>query len=124
MSIDITNTLRKKTVALGAASVIALAGALALGATNSASAAPIGSNALALKEAAPSNVEDVRRRGRGGWHRGHRGWRGHRGHRGWRGNHAVAGLALGIIGAGVASHYWGHYPYGYYPHHRYHYYGW
>ena len=117
------NTLRKKSIALGTASIVALGGALALGATSSASAASIGSSALALKEAAPSNVVDVRKRRRG-WKRG---WRGHR--HGHRRGHAIAGLALGIIGAGIASHYYGGYPYGYghygyYPRHRYYHYGW
>ena len=126
MSTDIMGTVRKKTIALGAASVIALGGALALGATNPASAAPIGANALALKEAAPSNVVDVRkRRGRRGHWGGHRRWRGHSGWRGHRRGHAIAGLALGIIGAGIASNYYGYpYGYGYYPRHRYYHYGW
>lgn len=123
MSANITNTVRTKTIAIGAASFLALGGALTLGATSPASAAPIGANAIALNEAAPANVIDVRRRGR----RGHR-WHGHRHGGGW-GRHAVAGLALGIIGAGVASHYYGGYPYGYghygyYPRHRYYHYGW
>lgn len=111
MSTDIMSTVRKKSIALSAASIIALGGAFALSATNPASAAPIGLNALALTEAAPSNVVDVRKR-RGRSFRGHRGFRGHRAWRGHRhhGGHAIAGLALGIIGAGIASSY---YPYGY-----------
>jgi len=122
------NTLRKKSIALGTASIVALGGALALGATSSASAAPIGSSVLALKEAAPSNVVDVRRRGRRGHWGGHRRWRGHSGWRGHRRGYALGGLALGIIGAGIASSYYG-YPYGYghygyYPRHRYYHYGW
>jgi hypothetical protein len=50
---------------------------------NIASAAPV-SNALAIKNAAPTNIETVRWRGRGG-----RGW-----HRGGGG----AGVAAGVIG--------------------------
>jgi hypothetical protein len=87
---------------------VALAGAIALGGgiaamPGAASAAPLISNQLAVKEAAPSDVIDVRR------------WRRHRGA-------AIAGLALGVIGAIIAHdayrrHHRRHYyyqPYGYY----------
>lgn len=53
---------------------------------NIASAAPV-PNALAIKNAAPTNIETVRWRGRGG-----RGW--HR--RGWHGD--GAGVAAGVLG--------------------------
>jgi hypothetical protein len=68
---------------MGVAAAISLSGAFALGATGPAQAAPLSVNALALKEAAPENVVDVRRRRH-------------------YGGHAVAGLALGIIGAVIA----------------------
>ena len=101
------STVRKKSLAIGVAAALSLGGAFALGATAPTQAAPLSVNALALKEAAPENVTEVRRR-----------WRRHR-----RGA-AVAGLALGIIGAAVAAHQYDRYyrkrhrrhyrPYGYY----------
>ena len=94
-----------RSLAIGVAAAISLGGAFALGATSPSQAAPLSVNALALKEAAPENVIDVHRR------------------RYYR-NHAVAGLALGVIGAVIAHkiykdrrrHYQRHYyqPYGYY----------
>jgi hypothetical protein len=107
---EITNTVRTRTIALGAASFIAIGGALALGASPAA-AAPLGANAIALNEAAPAHVIDVRRRGR--HHHHHHGW-----HGGW-GKYAAAGLALGFLGGAFAPHWWhggyGHYPYAYVP---------
>jgi hypothetical protein len=102
------STVRKKSLAIGVAAALSLGGAFALGATAPTHAAPLSVNALALKEAAPENVTEVRRR-----------WRRHR-----RGA-AVAGLALGIIGAAVAAQHYDRYhrrhyrrnyyrPYGYY----------
>jgi hypothetical protein len=102
---EITNKLRSRTIAIAAASCLAVAGALALG-TSPAAAAPISTNAIAVNDAAPGNVIDVRRRGR---HHGH-----------W-GKYAAAGFALGFLGGAFAPHWgYGHYPhasfgYGYYP---------
>jgi hypothetical protein len=106
---EITNKPGSRMIALGAASCLAVAGALALGASPAASA-PLGANVIALKEAAPGYVVDVHRRG----------------HRSW-GKYAVAGLALGFLGGALAPHWWGghsHYPhasfgYGYYPAYNY-----
>jgi hypothetical protein len=101
----IMSTMTNRSLAIGVAAAISLGGAVALGATGPAQAAPLSVNALALKEAAPENVVDVRRRR-------------------YYGGHAVAGLALGIIGAVIAHqaykdsrryrrhHYYQ--PYGYY----------
>lgn len=101
------STMTKRSLAIGVAAAISLGGAFALGATGPAQAAPLSVNAMALKEAAPENVVDVRRR-----------WRRH------RSGHAFAGLALGVIGAVIAHqayrdsrryrrhHYYQ--PYGYY----------
>lgn len=98
---------------MGVAAAIALSGAFALGTTAPASAAPLSISQTAVKEAAPDNVIDVRRR-----------------HRHY-GGHAVAGLALGIIGAAIAHrhykrhhrrhyHYYPHYGYHHHHHHRWH----
>jgi hypothetical protein len=92
-----TNSNARKPVAIGIAAAIALSGAFALGTTAPASAAPFSVSQAAVKEAAPENVIDVRRR-----------------HRHWHGGHAVAGLALGIIGAAIAHK-------AYRRHHRHHY---
>jgi hypothetical protein len=98
--------MTKKSLAIAIAATITLGGAFALGATSPSQAAPLSVNAMALKDAAPGNVIDVRRRGRR-----------------YYGGHAVAGLALGVIGAVIAHqiykdqrrHYRNHYqPYGYY----------
>jgi hypothetical protein len=104
----------RKPVAIGLAAAIALGSVFVPGTTGTANAAPLSTNAQALKEAAPSDVIDVRR------------WRRH------RSGAAIAGLALGIIGAAVLAreydrrhrrhydHYYGpSYSYGYAP--RYHY---
>ncbi len=74
---------------------IALAGALAIGAAGTATAAPVVSSTAAVKAATPDSVSDVR----------------------WRGGPGpfFGGLALGLAGAAVVgAPYWG-YPYGYYP---------
>lgn len=100
--------VRKKSLAIGVAAALSLGGAFALGATAPTHAAPLSVNALALTEAAPENVTEVRRR----WRRS-------------RSGHAIAGLALGIIGTAIAAHQYDRYhrkryrrhyyqPYGYY----------
>jgi hypothetical protein len=101
------STMTKRSLAIGVAATIALGGAFALGATSPVQAAPLSVNAIALKDAAPANVIDVRRRSRRHY-----------------GGHAIAGLALGVIGAVIAHqaykdhrrHRRHHYyqPYGYY----------
>ncbi len=77
-------TTSRKPVAIGLAAALALGSVFVPGVTGTANAAPLSTNALALKEAAPSDVVDVRR---------------------WRRNHgaAVAGLALGIIGSALIA---------------------
>jgi hypothetical protein len=108
MGTNIRQTLRTKTIAMGTASIIALAGMV-----SPVAAAPLGANAIVLSEAAPSQVIEVGKK-RGKWKKwsrhGHRHGHRHRGHD-WDdwGKYAIAGLALGIIG----SH-WGH-PYYYAP---------
>jgi len=113
MSTASMNMKAHKPLALGVAAAIALGGAFALGATAPAGAAPISVSQSAVKEAVPDNVIDVRRR-----------------YRGHRGGHAVAGLALGIIGAAIAAHQYDRYhrrqyqhqyyqPHYYQPHHYY-----
>ena len=74
------------------AALIAIAGAVALGAATPLWAAPVSSSMSAVENAAPSMVTDVRNRG----HRGHRGNRVR--------NHGVngAGVAFGILGAAAA----------------------
>jgi len=95
-----------KTVSVGVAAAIALGGAFALGAATQVDAAPLSISQSAVKEAAPDNVIDIRRRR---YHSGH----------------AVAGLALGIIGSAIAhQHYRDRYRHryyhgGYYPHYGY-----
>ena len=74
----------RKPLAIGVAAAISLGSIFSVGVSSPAVAAPVNSSTLALKEAAPDNVIDVHRR-----------WRRHRGA-------AVAGLALGIIGAIIA----------------------
>jgi hypothetical protein len=94
----------RKPIAIGLAVAIALGSGIASWTPSSANAAPLASNQLAVKEAAPDDVIDVRR------------WRRH------RGGAAFAGLALGVIGAIIAHeayrrHHRRHYyyaPYGYY----------
>jgi hypothetical protein len=75
----------RKPVAIGLAAAIALGSAFVPGTSGTANAAPLSTNAQALKEAAPSEVIDVRR-----WRRHHSGA-------------AVAGLALGIIGSAIIA---------------------
>jgi hypothetical protein len=65
--------------------VIAIAGAVALGAVTTVSAAPVLSSTTALNNAAPSSVIDVR------YYR----------HRHYR-NHYGPGVALGVLGAAAA----------------------
>lgn len=107
-TVNMSNRARKPVVA-AVATAIALGGAFALGSTAPASAAPLAVSHTAVKEAAPDNVIDVRRRHR---------------HRHWHGGHAVAGLALGVIGAAIAHkayrrHHRHHYHRGYYHPHYY-----
>jgi hypothetical protein len=102
MTIDPTIRARKP-VAVAVAAAIALSGAFALGSTATVNAAPLSVSQTAVKEAAPDNVTNV--------HRRHRHY----------GGHAVAGLALGIIGAAIAHkayrrHHRHHHHYGYHPH--------
>jgi lipid-binding SYLF domain-containing protein len=87
----------KKPLAIGVAAAIALGSTFSIGASSPANAMPLGLNALAVKDAAQSDVIDVH-------------WRRHR-----RGA-AFAGLALGVIGAIIAHD-------AYRRHHRRHYYG-
>jgi hypothetical protein len=117
-------TLRTKLTAMGVAGSVAIASLMTLPVT--ASAAPaIAPNQNAVKQAAPSNAEEVQRwRGRRGYHRGYRGY-----HRGWRGRRGYGpAIALGafgaIAGAIAADRYYRGYPYhyGYGP--RYYHYGW
>jgi hypothetical protein len=107
-----TGNRARKPIAVGIAAVIALSGAFALGTTAPVNAAPLSISQTAVKEAAPDNVIDVRRRR-------------------YRSGHAIAGLALGIIGTALAykyhrdyhrHHYHRHYYHGgYYPHYGYRY---
>lgn len=104
-TVNMSNRARKP-VAAAVAAVVALGGAFALGSTTPVNAAPFAISQTAVKEAAPDNVIDVRRR-----------------HRHY-GGHAVAGLALGIIGAAIAHkayrrHHRHHYHHGYHPHYYY-----
>lgn len=100
-----TGNRARKPIAVGVAAAIALSGAFAFGTAVPVSAAPLSISQTAVKEAAPDNVIDVGRR-----------------HRHWHG-HAIAGLALGIIGAAIAHrHYKRHHRHYYYYHpHAYHY---
>ena len=96
--------LSSKPIAAGLTVAITLGAALAPGGT--ANAALLSSNALAVKDAVPNNVIDVHRR----YYRGY----------GWGGGAAVAGLALGFMGAAIASRHYGYGPYyGYGPHYGY-----
>jgi hypothetical protein len=107
-NIDTINRARRP-VAVAVAAAIALSGAFALGSTASVNAAPFSVSQAAVKEAAPDNVTNV--------HRRHRHY----------GGHAVAGLALGIIGAAIAhkayKRHYRHHHYGYHPHYYGGYYG-
>ena len=98
--------------------VLALAGALAVSATNELRAAPGPSNSAVMRQAAANAIVDVRWGG-GGWHGGGwgGGWRG--GWGGWRGGWGggwwwpgavIGGLALGT--ALAAPYYYGC-PWGY-----------
>jgi len=110
----------QKMLATGLVAAIALGANFVGGATGTASAAPLSINSPSLKEAVPNDVIDVRRR----WYRG------------YGGGAAVAGLALGIMGAAIAARqydrygpYYGsygpyyaapyYYPYGYRPYRHY-----
>ena len=104
--------LSNKPIAAGLTAAVALGAVLVPG--GSSSAAPLSTSSQAVKEAVPNDVIDVRR------------YRGY----GWGGGAAVAGLALGIMGAAIASrrydpyygpYYAGAYPYGYYPYRPYRY---
>jgi hypothetical protein len=77
-------SLRITALALGIAGMV-------LAASQPAASAPVATNTAALKAAAPDATIDVRYRG---YRYGYR--------HGWAGP-AVAGLALGIIGAGIAT---------------------
>ena len=77
--------------------VIAIAGAMALGAIAPAWAAPVLSNAAALRSAVPSDITDVRYRG-GYYHDNGAG---------------VALGVLGVVGAVAAASAYRHHPYGY-----------
>src|SRR5690606_39908829 len=110
-TVNMSNRARKP-VAAAVAAAVALGGAFALGSTVPVNAAPFAVSQTAVKEAAPDNVIDVRRRHR------------------HRSGAAVAGLALGIIGSALAyqhyrdhrRHYHRHYYHGgYYPHYGYRY---
>lgn len=92
--------------AMKRASIVAIAGAVALGAAAPSWAAPVLSSTTAVKEAAPSAVSDVR-------------YRGYRGYRGGHYRNNGAGIALGVLGvagavAGAAAY--GHGNPGYYRH--------
>ncbi len=108
--------LSNKSIATGLTAVLALGAAAAPGGI--ASAAPLSTSSHAMKQAVPNDVIDVRR------------YRGY----GWGGGAAFAGLALGVMGAAIASrrygpyygphygpYYAGAYPYGYYPYRPYRY---
>ena len=69
--------------------VVAVAGTIVLGAVTPSWSAPVPSSTTAVKAAAPSDVSDVRYRGRGHY-------------RAYRNNRAGAGVALGILGAAGA----------------------
>lgn len=89
----------RKPIALSLAAAIAVGSGFVPGSYGTANAAPLSTNALALKEAAPSDVIDVRR------------WRRH------RSGAAFAGVALGIIGGVIAARQYDRYHrrhYGYY----------
>jgi len=90
--------LSQKPIATGLVVAIALGATLAPGVNGTANAAPLSINSPALKEAVPDNVIDVRR------------YRGY----GWGGGAAVAGLALGFMGAAIAARQYDRY-YGYGP---------
>jgi hypothetical protein len=112
-------TLRKKLTAIGVAGSVTLGALVALPVT--ASAAPaVAPNQNAVKQAAPSNAEEVQRwRGRRGYYRGRRGY-----------GPAIALGAFGAIaGAIAADRYYRHHYYEPYPYHygygpRYYRYGW
>lgn len=94
-----------KTKTMKRAAVVAIAGAVALGAATSSWAAPVSSSTRAVKETAPSVVSDVR------YYRGYRGYHAYRGHY-YRGN--GPGVALGVLGvagavAGAAAYGNGYY---------------
>lgn len=95
----------KKPLAVFVAAAVAVSWAVTIGIPGPAAAAPLATNALALKEAAPSDVIEVHRR-----------------YRRHRDGAIIAGMALGIIGAVIAhqeykrhrKYYRRHYYYDYY----------
>lgn len=112
-------TLRNKLAAIGVAGTVAI-GTLAVIPATVAAAPAVAPNQNAVKQAAPSNAEEVQRRWRGrrGFNRGYRGY-----NRGWRGrrNYGPA-IALGLFGAFAGANYYHNHHYGYGP--RYYHYGW
>jgi hypothetical protein len=101
-------TKSRTSIAIGLAAAITLGSGIA---TGTVSASPLAGSQLAVKEAASSDVVDVR-------------------HRRHRNGAAFAALALGVIGAVIAHqeykryrkrHHYHHYPYAYraYPYHAY-----
>jgi hypothetical protein len=97
-----TRHIARKPLAVATAALLAFGMAFALGATPAA-AMPLSVNQAALQEAVPDNVVDVHRR-----------------YRGSRSGHAIAGLALGIIGTVIAERQYRKYHRRHYHHHYYH----
>jgi hypothetical protein len=98
-------SISRKPIAIGLAAAIALAGGIASGMPGSASAAPLGANQSAVKDAVTGDVINVHRRG-------------------YRNGAAFAALAIGVIGAVIAHqeykryrkrHQYYYAPYAYYP---------
>jgi len=79
--------ITQKSLALGLVGAVTLGGTFAPAVTGTANAAPLSSTPLAVKEALASDVINVRR------------WRGY----GYGGGAVFAGVALGVLGAAIAS---------------------